>query len=395
MAMLGLEEAQQRLLQLATLMAVEELAVEAAMGRYLAQDLTAMRTQPSADLSAMDGYAICGEGPWALKGESRAGAPFAGSLSAGETVRISTGAHLPPGADRILIQENASVEGPRVSCTQAPPRPQQHVRAHGFDFAEGDVLLSAGTQIGPAQIALALSAGHAQVRVLRAPSVAVLDSGDELAANPGICRGDQIPASNGAMLAAMIRGFGCQVNRIGPVADDEQALARALERAESADILVTSGGASVGDHDLIRPALERWGAGIDFWKVAMKPGKPLMVARRGEQVILGLPGNPVSCFVTAMLFLLPLIRASMGASQPLPARFMARLGSALPATGSRHEFPRGIWDGREVVLAGSQDSSALRSLALANCLIDRPTNADEAEAGTYVPVILLENGGTA
>lgn len=393
--MLGLEEAQQRLLEKAPRMGTEQLAPEAACGRYLAEDLIALRTQPAADLSAMDGYAICGDGPWRLVGESRAGAPFAGSLSAGETVRISTGAHLPPGADRILIQENAAVDHARVTCTQDPPRPAQHVRARGFDFAEGDVMLAAGTHVGPAQIALALSAGHARIEARRAPSVAVLDSGDELAADPANCRGDQIPASNGAMLVAMIRSFGCEVTRIGPVADDAAALARALEAATEADILVTSGGASVGDHDLIRPALENWGAEIDFWKVALKPGKPLMVARRGKQVILGLPGNPVSCYVTATLFLLPLIRASMGASEPLPARFMARLASPLPATGPRHEFPRGILSGHEVTLAGSQDSSALRSLALANCLIDRAAHSDEAEAGTSVPVILLQNGGNA
>src|SRR3546814_1346255 len=165
MAMLGLDEAQQRLLGMAPRLGTEQLAPEAAMGRYLAGDLVALRTQPAADLSAMDGYAICGNGPWRLVGESRAGGPFAGSLSTGETVRISTGAHLPQGADRILIQANAEVDGALVTCTQGPPRPAQHVRARGFDFAGGDVLLAAGTHIGPSQIALALSAGHSRLGV--------------------------------------------------------------------------------------------------------------------------------------------------------------------------------------------------------------------------------------
>src|SRR3546814_2183909 len=170
MAMLGLDEAQQRLLEMAPRIGTEQLAPEAALGRYLAGDLIALRTQPAADLSAMDGYATCGGGPWRLVGESRAGAPFAGSLSTGETVRISTGAHLPPGADRVLIQENAAVDGALVTCTQDPPRPAPHVRARGFAFAEGGVLLAAGTQIRPAPIALALSAGHSRLEALRAPS---------------------------------------------------------------------------------------------------------------------------------------------------------------------------------------------------------------------------------
>lgn len=393
--MLEMEEAQSRAIALAPVMPVEWLAAEAALGRYLAEDLIARRTQPPADLSAMDGYAVGGDGPWKLVGESRAGAPYTGILRAGETVRISTGAHLPAGADRVLIQENAEVDGTKVHCFQDMPAPGRHVRRKGFDFASGDVVLRAGTLVTPATLALAIGAGYAEFPVRRAPHIAVLDSGDELSADPTQCHDDQIPASNGAMIAAMLAGLGCKVTRIGPVPDDMAALAEALKQAETADILVTSGGASVGDHDLLRPALEAWGATLDFWKVAMKPGKPVMIARRDRQVILGLPGNPVSSYVTAFLFLLPLVRQAMGALSPLPHLVNLMAGSDLPAVGRRREFLRARWDGKSASLSDSQDSSALMALANSNCLIDRPANAEKIEAGTNVPVYLLKNGGIA
>lgn len=400
-AMLTPEQAQARVLALAPAMPRIAVPCDDALGRYLARDLYAQRTQPSADLSAMDGYAIGSEskGPWKLVGESRAGLPFAGTLGAGETVRISTGAHMPAGADRVLIQENVGVEGDLVTCFKDFPTANRHVRGRGFDFADGDLLLKAGTRIGPAQIALALGAGHAQLEVHAPPRVSLLDSGDELSADPANCGDHQIPASNGAMLGAMLAELGCKVTRIGPVPDDADALAAALASAEDADILVTTGGASVGDHDLMRPALEAWGAKIDFWKVAMKPGKPIMMAARaresGDQVIFGLPGNPVSSFVTCFLFVLPLIRAAMGAVSPLPHRAMLPAGCELAPGGSRHEFLRAIWDGETVTLADSQDSSALAALAMANCLIERLPDAAGIEAGTPVPVLLLENGGIA
>ena len=392
--MLSLEEAQMRVLALAPEMPVESVPVEDAVGRYLASDLHALRTQPPAELSAMDGYAIGGgdQGPWRMVGESRAGHPFTNALSAGEAIRISTGAHLPAGADRVLIQENARVEAGMLHCEEDFPEHMQHVRRRGFDFSQGDVLLSQGTQIGAAQIALALGGGHASLDVLRAPHVAVLDSGDELAADPTQCADNQIPASNGAMLGTMLAELGCQVTRIGPVPDDLAALADALKQAEQADIVITSGGASVGDHDLIQPALEGWGAQLDFWKVAIKPGKPLLVARRGRQAVFGLPGNPVSSFVTCYLFVMPLIRATMGSSNPLPKPAMLRVGQALSPVGSRREFLRAYWDGLEVRITDSQDSSALAALAAANCLIDRPADSHGIEAGTSVPCYLLKNG---
>lgn len=393
---LALEQAQAQLLALAPLLPVEHILTETALGRYLAEDIRAARTQPAADLSAMDGYALApGDGPWTLVGESRAGTPYAGTLAAGECARISTGAVVPDGADRVLLQEDAEVAGGTVATIENPPA-GRHIRARGFDFGASDVLLTRGTRMTAGRIALALTAGHGRVTVTRRVRVAVMDSGDELASDPARCAPHQVPASNGAMIAAMLAPLGCEVTRIGPVPDDRAALAAALAEAESADILITSGGASVGDHDLIKPALADAGAQTAFWKVAIKPGKPLLVATRrtdrGAQVVLGLPGNPVSSFVTAYLFALPLVRASMGDPGPLPAPGTLLAGEVLPLVGKRREFLRAVREGGAVRLAGSQDSSALSALALADCLIDRPANAAAVAVGEPVSVFYLQNG---
>jgi molybdopterin molybdotransferase len=391
-APLGLEDAQARLLALAPVLSSEVVPTEAANTRILAADLAAARTQPPADLSAMDGYALAGgDGPWTLVGESRAGAPYRDVLAPGQCARISTGAIVPPGADRVLLQEDARDEAGQITATDLPP-PGRHIRARGFDFHEGDQLFTAGTRLTPARLALALAGGHGTLPVTRRPRVAVMDSGDELSPDPAACLPHQIPASNGAMIAAMLAPLGCEVTRIGPVPDNREALAAALAEAEGADILVTSGGASVGDHDLVKPALAEWGADIAFWKVAIKPGKPLLVATRGKQVILGLPGNPVSSFVTAYLFALPLVRAAMGDAAPLPRSVTMLAGEALPGVGPRREFLRAVSDGAMVRLAGSQDSSALSALAAADCLIDRPAGAPAVMPGEPVPVFHLQNG---
>ncbi len=398
--MLTLEEAQAKLLALAPEMHSSLLGMlPVSAKRHLAQDVSALRTQPAADLSAMDGYALAvGDGEnseWRWVGESRAGAPYDGALSPGECVRISTGAHMPQGADRVLIQENAAVLGD-VIRTDDMPEAGRHVRRAGFDFATGDIVLTKGAPLTPATLALAVSAGHGVLPWTEPPSVAVLDSGDELVEAGAPCGPHQIPASNGVMLGAMLYPYVGLSEPLGPVADDRAALARALKQAEQSHILITSGGASVGDHDLIQQALVDWGAELAFWKVAIKPGKPLMVATRkadwGTQVILGLPGNPVSSFVTCFLFALPLIRAAMGDPSPLPRSARLVAGEALSAVGTRREFLRGVSDGRTVRLSSSQDSSALLALAGANCLIDRPAGASAVAAGEDVLVYNLENG---
>lgn len=394
--LLSLPEAQALLLEGTLPLAPERIAVADASGRYLAADLTAARTQPAADLSAMDGYAMRADdlaGPWRVVGESAAGHPFAGELGPGEAVRISTGALLPERAGAVLLQENATRAGDHVALNGAGEPSARHTRRAGFDFRASDVLLRAGTRLGPAQLALAISGGQALVDVHGVPSVVVVDSGDELAADPANCAAYQIPASNGAMLAALAAPFSGSVRRIGPVADRLEALAGALAKAEGTDVVVTSGGVSVGDHDLIRPALEAWGAEIGFWRVAMRPGKPLLVARKGGTTVLGLPGNPVSSYVTAFFFLLPLLRRLAGAGDPLPRAVPAMLAGDLPGGGSRAEFLRARLAGQRVAALGEQDSSALRTLAAANALIARPSGAPPAAAGTLVPVYRLENGG--
>jgi molybdopterin molybdotransferase len=388
---LGVEEAQARLLALAPVMAAEPVPVEQALGRYLAEDLHAARTQPPADLSAMDGYAICGGGPWQRVGESRAGAPFPGTLAPGQCVRISTGAHVPQGADRVLLQEDAVLSEDRVTASDVPP-PQRHIRQRGFDFRAGDRVLARGSRMTAARIALAIAAGRSAVTVARSPQVAIIDTGDELSADPANCAPHQIPASNGPMLAAQLTPLGCSVIRAGPVGDDPAALAEALAKVEGADVLITSGGASVGDHDHVQSALAAWGAELAFWKVAMKPGKPMMVATRGRQVIVGLPGNPVSCFATCFLFVLPMLRAAMGAGAPLPTAQTMTTATPLPPIGKRREFLRAVSRNGLVQPVGSQDSSALLSLAEANCLIDRPASSPALAAGSHVTVYPLDNG---
>ena len=399
-APIPLEDAQARLLALAEPLPVESIACENALGRYLAEPLIARRTQPPCDLSAMDGYAVQSgslAGPWRLIGESAAGHPFAGQVGAGDAVRISTGAIMPGGTDAVVLQEDVSHKDGEVTLTGEAPQPAtRHVRARGLDFADGSTLLAAGTRIGPAHIALARSAGHNEIAAHCLPRLAVIDSGDELAADAQTCSEHQIPASNSAMLAALVaQHLPCPATRFGPVPDQLEALVAAFQANADADVIVTSGGASVGDHDLIRPALEAWGADIDFWRVAIKPGKPILVARKGAQIIIGLPGNPVSGFVTAFLFLLPLLRRLAGAVHCLPATFHVPLAAPLGACGKRREFLRAHWDGRTVSAQRVQDSSALASLAASNVLIDRPAGAPAMAAAELVPVYLLGNGGMA
>jgi molybdopterin molybdotransferase len=396
---LPLAEAQERLLALAPTLPVEHRAVGECLGFYLAEPLRARRTQPAAPLSAMDGYALRSAdlpGPWRVIGESAAGHPFGGVVSAGEAVRISTGAIVPPGADMVLLQEDATREGDSVRLTgEQPAPPERHIRPAGMDFNAAAELIAAATRIGPAQIALAVAGGHSHLPVRRRLKITVIDSGDELVL-PGLLPDQhQLPASNGPMLCAMAATLPVDIRHLGPIPDQLDALAAALESASDADIVVTSGGASVGDHDLVRPALEAVGASIDFWRVGIKPGKPLLVARRGEQIILGLPGNPASAFVTAFLFLLPLLRASLGAETPLPRAIAAKLGGPMAKGGGRMEFLRGVWDGVHVTLDPLQDSGALSPLARANALVVREAGAEAKAAGTDVPVYLLENGGIA
>ena len=398
-APLPLEEAQARLLALAEPLPLERVDPPSALGRWLAEPLIAARTQPACDVSSMDGYAVAPDdrsGPWQVIGESAAGHPFTGTVRAGQAVRISTGAVIPAGAGAVIVQEDVARDADHLVLSgTGPARAGQYIRRAGSDFAAGKELAEQGARLSPAHVALTLAAGHRHIAVRRTPQLVIIDSGDELASDPADCAPHQVPASNGAMLAALAASLPCDAIRLGPVPDRIEALIAALEASSLADVIVTSGGASVGDHDLVIPALERWGAELDFWKVAIKPGKPLLVARRGRQIVLGLPGNPVSSFVTAWLFLLPLLRHLSGAPGPLPMRRTARLTAELAAGGDRREFLRGVLVEGEVTPALGQDSGALAALAASNCLIERPANSSLTPAGTVVSVYPLENGGIA
>jgi molybdopterin molybdotransferase len=397
---LSVEHAQERLLTGVEPLAAEMVPAERAIGRYLAAPVFAGRTQPAADLSAMDGYAMRADdvtGPWRVIGESAAGHPFAADILAGHAIRISTGSLMPLGECVVLLQENATRLGDSLALNgEGKPTPR-HIRRAGFDFRRGDELLAAGTRVGPPQLALALSAGHGELPVHALPSLAVLDSGDELVVDPTACAAHQIPASNGAMLAAMAAPHVSSIQRLGPVPDRLEAMLAALDKAADTDVIVTSGGASVGYHDLVRPALDPWGAEIDFWRVAMRPGKPLLVARRGRQWVIGLPGNPVSSYVTAFLFLLPLLRALGGANfdQILPVAIQAIIDEPMPPTGDRKEFIRAAYADNTVRQVPEQDSSALAALARANALIIRQPNSPKIEPPRAVWLYLFGNGGIA
>jgi molybdopterin molybdotransferase len=392
------DEAQARLLASIDPLAWEQRPLAETRDHYLAEDLRSVRTQPAADLSAMDGYAMRADdldGPWRVVGESAAGHPYAGILSRGETVRISTGAVVPSDADTILLQENAVRTGENLALSGTDGPTPRHIRRKGFDFATGDLLLNIGSTVTPAALALAAMGGLTTLPVHTRPRLAVIDSGDELASDSATLESHQIPASNGLMLEALAAPLTASVCRLGPVADRMDAILAAFEAAADCDVIVTTGGVSVGDHDLVRPALEAWGATIDFWRIALKPGKPLMVARRGRQLVLGLPGNPVSSFVTGFLFLLPALRRLAGAASPLPKTVEQTLAHPLPAVGNRTEFLRAVHDGRTVRVIEQQDSSALRSLSQASCLVLRPAGSGPAAAGEPVKVFPLQNGGIA
>lgn len=391
--LLPLEDAQTRLLALGSPVESVVLPVAEAAGRWLAEDVASRRTQPAADLSAMDGYAIrfaeC-PGPWTVVGESAAGAPLGCALPPGEAARIFTGAAMPDGADTVLIQEEAARDGKRLRLAgEGPPETGAHVRRRGRDFAEGDTLLPTGAKLTPPSLALAIAGGHGTLPVRGDVRIALISNGDELVPAGAPTDTAQLPASNGPMIAAQLAGLPVAIDDLGIVPDTREALAKALDAARDADVIVTIGGASVGDHDLVRPVLEAAGAEIDFWRIAMKPGKPLMAGTLGHSVVLGLPGNPASAFVTAKLFLEPLIAQLSGARDPLPAFQPARLAADLPGVGVRTEFLRGRWREGAVEVLPQQSSAALAALAHAQLLIRRPAGSAPARAGDTVDILPL------
>lgn len=389
--MISLEEAQARLLALVEPLEAIEIPLPEAAGYWASTDIVAKRTQPVRPLSAMDGYAVAADGrtSWTVIGESAAGRPFAGSIGAGEAVRIFTGAALPDGTDSIVIQENVTRIEAGISIDPADlPCSGQHVRAQGSDFSAGDVLIAAGERMTPARIALAASGGHGSVPVRRRPRIALLATGDELVP-PGADAGtDLLPESNGVMVAAMLRDWPCDV-KVLPIARDNLETLVGTIGALQCDVLITMGGASVGDHDLVKPALEHCGARLDFWKVAMRPGKPVMAGMLGKTLAIGLPGNPVSAFVTTLLFAMPAIARLCGARNPLPQREPVRLGAMFPANGVRTDHVRARMTGEGAVQVGPNDSAGMGGLAGAGLLVIRPPNAPAANQGEMAEAIRI------
>lgn len=390
-ALLSVAEAQTRLFALGAPVPIETAPLRAAAGRWAAADIVALRTQPTTDLSAMDGYAVRFDdlpGPLAVIGESAAGRSFDRALAPGEAIRIFTGAAMPAGADSVLVQEEAVRDGDRVSLSGEGPKRGGNVRRKGLDFSDGETLVAAGERLTPARIALAAIAGHGTLAVPRRLRVTIMASGDELVAPGAPLTADALPESNGVMLAALLADLPIDVIDLGILPDRLDAIVAAFAKVD-ADILVTTGGASVGDHDLIRPALQAAGGTLDFWRIALRPGKPMLAGRLRDTVVLGLPGNPVSAFVTATIFLRPLIAHLAGAAQPLPAPRHAIVGVPLPANDHRQDYLRAATIDGRVAPADRQDSSMVRTLARADCLIVRAPHAPPAVPGDSVEVLLL------
>lgn len=399
--MLTLDEARTRLLATATRVGRQRVALADALGRVLAEPVEARAPMPPFDASAMDGYALAsgslsGERPFTLpvKGESRTGAP-APRLEPRTACRIFTGAELPAGADAVIMQEHVVRDGDAIRF-DARPKPWGNVRRAGEDLAAGAIAMQPGSRLEPGHLALAASLERAELVVSRRPLVTVLCTGDELRAAGEPPRPASIPESNGVAIAAMARRAGAEA-RIGPIVrDDADGTRAAIEEALVAtDLLVTVGGVSVGDHDVVKPALEAAGVAIDFWRVAMKPGKPLAVGRRERAHVLGLPGNPASAMVTFALFGVPLLRAMQGDAHPVAAPLRAKLGRRIERRPGRTEFLRStleVEQGELVVRPlGNQASGAVTSMAWGDALAVVPLEAEVLEAGAVVDVLRLRD----
>jgi len=372
-----------------------------ANGRILAIDLVSKRTQPPFAASAMDGYAVRhadttgSSARLKVIGEAPAGHAFSGTVNAGETVRIFTGAPVPAGADTILIQENAERDGDSITVLETPLE-RAFVRLAGLDFEEGQTLISAPTRLNYRDLALAAAMNHAQLPVVRQPKVAILATGDELVRPGGNPGPDQIIASNHAGVAALVENCGGVPLDLGISRDDPEDLAHHVRRAleARADVLVTLGGASVGDHDLVQDVLGAEGMDLAFWRIAMRPGKPLMAGHLGKTKVLGLPGNPVSSLVCSLLFLKPLLARMTGFADADGGERKAVLGADLGPNDRRQDYVRAVLDTRPdgshiVTPFAKQDSSMLALLARSGALIIREPHAEAAKAGDTVRILPL------
>jgi molybdopterin molybdotransferase len=398
--MLPVDEALRRILEGVSPTDSERVSLSDAAHRVLAEDVRATLTQPPFDASAMDGYAVrAGDvavlpATLTLIGEARAGKGFDGEVTQGRCVKIFTGAPVPTGADAIVIQENAKAEGSSVTVVDGQPDPA-HLRPRGGDFAEGQLLLPSGRLLDARAILLAAAMGHGALAVRRKPVVAVLATGDELV-EPGERPGtDQIVSSNPFGLAAMIAAAGGAPRLLGIARDTPAALDEKLDAAADADVLVTTGGASVGDHDLVGPVLRARGMTPGFWKIAMRPGKPLLFGQLGGQRVLGMPGNPVAALICGRVFLVPLIGRLLGRDASASAPVRARLTVSLEKNGPRQHYMRAVTakdqSGALVVTPQPfQDSSLMSPLAASNALIVRAVDAPALQAGDDVDVLPMD-----
>ncbi|HET7594697.1 MAG TPA: gephyrin-like molybdotransferase Glp [Stellaceae bacterium] len=398
--MISVEEARRRLLEPLRPLAAEQVALSEAVGRVLAEDVAARRTQPPFAVSAMDGYAVratdVARVPARLRvvGSVPAGQAYAGTVGRGEAVRIFTGAPLPAGADAIVIQEDTARDGDSVTVREAAPA-GNYVRPAGLDFREGDVGLRAGRLLTARDVGLAAAMNRPWLLVRRRPRIAILPTGDEVVMPGDPVGPNQIVSSNGLALSALVTQCGGIPVHLPIAPDDQSALQRIAQGAAGADFLVTTGGASVGEHDLVRDALGASGLTLDFWKIAMRPGKPLMVGRFRDTPMMGLPGNPVSTIVCGLLFLKPAIERLLGLATAAAAPIKARLAVALPANDRRQDYLRATLsraaDGTlEARPFAKQDSSMMSLLAGADCLVVRQPLAPAAAIGDSVEIILLD-----
>jgi molybdopterin molybdotransferase len=400
MALMPVAEALQRVLADAKPLPTEVVPLEEALGRVLTEDVVALRTQPPAAVSAMDGYAVragdIAQAPVVLKviGEVAAGHPFMGKVGPGEAARIFTGGIMPEGSDTVVIQELTTPE-PNGVIIQKPTAAGRNVRAEAIDFAQHQILLRKGRRLSARDLMLAAAMNHSRLSVHRKPTVAILGTGDELVPPGSTPRPGEIVYSIGFALAALASGNGADVHDLGIARDriDDIAAAVRHSRQFGADILVTSGGASVGEHDLVQRALAAEGLELSFWRVALRPGRPMLHGRLGAMQVLGVPGNPVSAYVCAFLFLAPLIRKLAGRSDIVDLPLSARLGRDLPANDERADYMRATLEDTQNGLVATplpaQDSSLMAPLAKADCLLIREPHAPAAATGSECVILKL------